>query len=155
VTAVDVAEIAEQLQTLNADAADLVVRLDDEQWRRVTAAEGWPIAVTARHIALGHQQFVTWIRRMTAGEQVDPGDVDAVNAQRAAAGVVADQSEVARALEETGALAVQVLAGLGPADVTGDLDFGGRVLPRVALLGASVRHVAVHLASIRATLEAT
>jgi hypothetical protein len=149
-----VEEIATRLRSSNEAAVDLVSRLDREQWRRVTFAEGWPVGVTARHIVLGHRQFVGWVRGMVAGEVVDPGDIDAVNARQATAGIVADQDEVARLLRDEGEAAVRALTSLPPADVEGDLDFGGRRMPRIALLGASVRHVESHLASIRAVVDA-
>jgi hypothetical protein len=149
-----VEEIVVGLRSSNQAAAELVGLLDDEQWRRRTPAEGWPVGVAARHIALGHRQFVGWVERMVAGEPVDPGDLDAVNASAAAAGIVAGPDEVERLLRDEGDRAVRALTTLKPEDVDGEVDFSGRRMPRLALLGASVRHVDAHLASIRAAVGA-
>jgi uncharacterized damage-inducible protein DinB len=146
-------EIAAQFRSVNDDAVDLVQSLDDDQWRRPTTVEGWPVGVTARHIALGHRQFAGWVEGMLAGGPVDPGDVDAVNAQHAAQGIVADQAEVARMLRDDGDEVLVLLAGLDDADVQGEVEFSGHVMPRLVLLGASVRHTDRHLASIRTTLH--
>jgi DinB superfamily len=145
-------EITDRFRSVNADAVHLVRGLDDDQWRRATTVEGWPIGVTARHIALGHRQFAGWVQSMLAGGPVDPGDLDAANAEHAARGIVADQTEVARMLSENGDAVLALLAGLDADAVEGEVEFSGKVLPRVALLGASVRHVDGHLGSIRATL---
>jgi hypothetical protein len=147
-------EIVAGLRSSNEAAAELVSALDHEQWRRRTPAEGWPVGVAARHIALGHRQFVGWVEGMVAGEPIDPGDLDAVNASAAAAGIVAEPDEVARLLRYEGDRAVRVLTTLKPEDAEGEVDFRGRRMPRMALLGASVRHVDAHLASIRAAVGA-
>jgi len=149
-----VEEIAARLRSSNEAAVELVSRLDAEQWRRLTFAEGWPVGVTARHIVLGHRQFVGWVRGMVDSGVVDPGDIDALNAREAAAGIVADPDDVVRLLRDEGEAAVRAVTVLTPADVEGELDFGGRRMPRIALLGASVRHVESHLASIRAAVDA-
>jgi hypothetical protein len=146
--------IIASLRSSNEAAVELVSVLDHEQWRRRTPAEGWPVGVAARHIALGHRQFVGWVEGMLAGEPVDPGDLDAVNASVAAAGIVAEPDEVARLLRDEGDRVVSVLTTLKPEDVDGEVDFGGRRVPRIALLGASVRHVDAHLASVRAAVGA-
>lgn len=145
-------EIIGRFRAVNDDAADLVRGLDDDQWRRLTTVEGWPVGVTARHITLGHRQFVGWVESMLAGEPVDPGNVDAANAEQAARGIVADQTEVARMLSEDGDAVLALLTGLDGDDVQGEVELSGNVMPRMALLGASVRHVDRHLGSIRATL---
>jgi DinB superfamily len=145
-------EIIGRFRSVNDDAVDLVRGLDDDQWGRLATVEGWPVGVTARHIALGHREFVGWVESMLAGGPVHPGDVDAVNAENAARGIVADQAEVARMLSEDGDAVLALLTGLDGDDVQGDVEFSGQVMPRIALLGASVRHVDRHLGSIRATL---
>jgi uncharacterized protein (TIGR03083 family) len=145
-------EIVARLRSSNEAAVELVSRLDGDQWRRRTPAEGWPVGVAARHIALGHRQFVGWVQGMVAGVAVDPGDIDAVNARQAADGIVAQPDEVARLIRSEGDRALSVLTSLTPDDVDGEVDFGGRRVPRVALLGESIRHVDVHLASIRAAV---
>jgi hypothetical protein len=145
-------EIVAGFRSSNDAAVELVSGLAPDQWRRVTVAEGWPVGVAARHIALGHRQFVGWVDAMVAGHPVDPGDLDAVNARHAAAGIVAEPDEVAHLLRAEGDAALAALTSLSPDDVAGEVDFGGRRLPRIALLGASVRHVDAHVASIRASV---
>jgi uncharacterized damage-inducible protein DinB len=145
-------QIIDAFRTANDDAVDVVKGLDDDQWQQRTATEGWPVGVTARHIALGHEAFAGWVTSMLDGGPVDPGDVDAVNAETAARGIVADQSEVARMLRENGEAVLERLTALDGADVEGEVEFAGNVMPRAALLGASVRHLERHLGSIRDTV---
>jgi hypothetical protein len=128
-------EIVAGLRSSNDAAVKLVSRLDEDQWQLLTPSEGWPVG-------------------MVEGRPVDPGDVDAVNARHAAQGVVAAPDEVARLIRQDGDHALAVLIALTPADVAGDVEFGGRQMPRTALLGASLRHVDSHLASIRAAVGA-
>src|SRR3954467_6413693 len=109
--------IIASLRSSNEAAVELVSVLDHEQWRRRTPAEGWPVGVAARHIALGHRQFVGWVDAMVAGRPVDPGDPDAVNARHAAAGIVAEPDEVAHLLRSEGDAALAALTSLSRDDV--------------------------------------
>jgi hypothetical protein len=147
------ADIGRRLRELNDDAVALVRGLSEEEWHRPTPTEGWPVGVTARHIALGHRAFVGWIRDMRADGPVDPGDIDEANAAAAAAGVVASPAEVASMLAEEGERAVDLLTAIPPEEAEGMVQFAGRQMPRARLLDASTRHVAGHLASIRAAVE--
>jgi len=49
------AEIAQRFEAANQAAVDTVLGPARQVWDRPTEAEGWPVAVTARHIALGHE----------------------------------------------------------------------------------------------------
>src|SRR3954471_7651034 len=117
-------EIVARLRSSNEAAVALVSALDHDQWQRRTPAEGWPVGVAARHIALGHRQFVGWVEGMVADVPVEPGDLDAVNAKQAAEGIVAEPDEVARMLRDEGDRALRTLKALTPDDVDGEVDFG-------------------------------
>ena len=147
-------ELAEQFEAANMEAIDYVLGPAREHWEDETEPEGWPVGVTARHIGLGHELMTGWARAIKDGSAfrgVD--DIDAVNAEQAARGIVATPEEVAQLLREGGVAVAAALRALSEDDLAGEVDFGGRVLPAAGLAGAALRHVQAHLASIQAVVE--
>jgi hypothetical protein len=147
-------EIAERFEAANTEAIDYVLGPAPSCWQRYTESEGWPVGVTARHIALGHELMVSWAEAIKAHAPIPVGDIDATNAEQAALGIVATPDQVAQALRHGGARVGAALRALDDDDLAGVADFGGQLLPAAGLAEAAVRHVHVHLASIKAATEA-
>lgn len=148
------AEIAGHFEEANAEAVDYVRGPATAHWGEVTSAEGWPVGVTARHIALGHELVLGWVEALRVGQDIAVGDIDAVNAEHAGRGVVADPEEVAALLVENGRRVSEALRSLSEAELSGLVRFGDRDLPAAMVAEAPVRHVRTHLDSIRAVAEA-
>src|SRR5690349_21778727 len=57
-------ELAERFDTDNGVVIGFVQAASDDQWNRVTTAEGWTVAATAMHIATGHLIIPPWVHRI-------------------------------------------------------------------------------------------
>ena len=149
------ADIATRFEQANARAVEVILGPAADCWQTPTAAEGWPVGVTARHIALGHELMASWARALAdRAERLVGFDIHAQNAAVAAQGVVATPAEVAELLRANGALVTEALRRLDDSHLAGEIDFGGRAMPRQMLAEASVRHVEAHLAGIEAVASA-
>jgi hypothetical protein len=149
------ADIATRFEQANARAIEVVLGPAREHWETTTSEEGWPVGVTARHIALGHDLMASWAQALADGaERLDGFDIHAQNAAIAAEGVVASPDQVAELLQERGPALAAALRGLTDDQLAGEIDFGGRAMPRAMLAEAAVRHVEGHLASIGAVVDA-
>jgi len=148
-------EIAARFDAANEEAIAVVLGPAREHWRTPTEAEGWPVGVVARHIGLGHELMASWARTLHARAPFTGGfDIHARNAEVAAQGVVATPEEVAELLRTGGREVSAALAALTDDDLEGEVDFGGRTMPRAMLAEVSVRHVESHVASILAVVGA-
>lgn len=147
-------DLATQFEAANADAIAYVLGPAREHWGTETPEEGWPVGVTARHIALGHQLMNGWLAAVKSGTAVpSTGDIDEQNAAVAAQGVVASPEEVAQALRRGGETVAAALRDLTDEDLERDVDFGGQPMPASRVAGAAERHVRTHLASMKAACE--
>jgi len=147
------ADIASRFEAANAEAIECVLGPAGAHWESPTEAEGWPVGVTARHIGLGHELMASWARALRDGTPVTGGaDVHQRNAKVAAEGVVATPDEVSALLRDNAKAVVAALRELTEDDLEGEIDFGGRMMPRRMLAEASIRHVQGHLDSIRAVI---
>jgi hypothetical protein len=147
-------EIAERFEAANAEAIEYVLGPAALCWESVTAIEGWPVGVVARHIGLGHELMTGWahaIKSRTPVTRVD--DIHAVNAAHAARGIVATPEQVAELLRTGGVMVATALRALTDDDLDGEVH-GDHTMPAAMLADASLRHVQGHLASIRETVEA-
>jgi len=147
-------ELASRFTDANSEAARVVLGPAARRWHAVTSAEGWPVGVTARHIALGHDLMLGWLEAVASGRPVEGVEaVDERNAEVASRGVVAGPFEVAEDLRAQGSAVADALRALPEDRLAGEVLFGGRPLPAVQLAEAAIRHIEVHLESIRQALE--
>jgi hypothetical protein len=145
------ADLADTFAAANREAIEYVLGPASQHWEAMTPEEGWPVGVTARHIALVHQLMTRWLAALQAGEPIPgTGDVDAQNAAVAEGGIVASPEEVVDALRRGGEDVADALHGLTDSDLEREVDFGGRPLPGSMVASAPERHVRNHLASIKA-----
>lgn len=149
------ADIAARFEEINREAIDFILGPAGDNWYEPTEAEGWPVGVVARHIGLGHQLMTGWARGIKGHRPIaSVGDINAINAQQAAPGVIATPAEVADLLRSGGVMVMQALRDLGPEDLAGTIDFGGQEVPCTMLAEAAVRHTTAHLESIKAAVSA-
>ena len=147
------ADLADRFESANREVIDYVLGPAAAAWDTPTAAEGWPVGVTARHIALGHRLVAGWIDALRQGEPITGiEDIDGANAREAARGVVASPQDVAALLQENGARTSAALRQLSDEDLNREVEFGPRRLPGEVVAGAAIRHAQVHLESIRQAL---
>ena len=80
-------ELAARLEAVNDDIITLVTGANDEQWRRQSTSEGWPVGVLAHHTALVQHFFTGVIEKLAATEPsattLVSQDIDQINARHA------------------------------------------------------------------------
>jgi hypothetical protein len=132
--------LAAAFETVNREAIEYVLGPASEHWEATTPEEGWPVGVTARHIALSHQLMMGWLVALRPGDPIpSTGDIDEQNAAVAARGIVASPPEVADALRRGGEEVYATLRQLTDEDLGRDVDFGGRRMRGSMVAGAAER----------------
>lgn len=153
-------ELGRKFDATCAEFNKVVEGLSDADWRKVTSAEKWPVAVVAHHVAQGHAG-ISGLVHLVAKARPLPGLTvemrDAGNAQHAKDFANVTRAETLGLLKANSEKASELIRGLSDAE----LDRSASVLagmPAVtaqqAVEGILINHVNEHLGSIRATTGA-
>ncbi len=157
-TTTRIEQLVARFDAVNAGVIAAVTSCSDEQWRRACAAEGWPVAVVAHHIAVVHDEFLPLVRALAGGETFSPDssmdDVDRINAGHAREFADVGKPETLDALRVNGAALAQLLRTVpddGLDRIAGT--YGGRDMTVAqAVEWIVIGHAQSHLASLRAAL---
>jgi DinB family protein len=150
------ADRAAQIEAANEELIAFIETCTDEEWAITCAAEGWPVAVVAHHVAWGHHVAAGWIRTIVAGQEI-PGSPelhDAGNAAKAAEATGMTRDEVIALARRNIAELTEIVRSLTDADLGKESAFGpagGRPMSVDRLAGAR-GHLDRHLGSIRAAV---
>ena len=151
-------ELVARFDAVNADAIALVEACTDAQWLVTCAAEGWPAAVVAHHIAVVHHEFMPLVRAFAGGETFSPGssmdDVDRINADHAREFAHAGKAETLDALRANAAALARLLRAI-PDDRLDRIagTYGGREMTVAQVVEwIVIGHAQSHLSSLRAML---
>src|SRR5215216_2586573 len=130
--------------------------MNDEQWRRKCEGEGWPVAVTAHHVASTRPQIMQMVRLLSTS----PGKVEFTqdmlnesNAEHAKQFPNPDRAETIELARKSGKEVASELRTMSDealsngAEVTG---FGRQMSAAGMVEGALIGHTHGHLESIRA-----
>lgn len=150
--------LAKQFETKAAEMTGVIAKLSDADWTKTTAAEQWPVGVTAHHIASGHEGILRLVKTIAAGQSIPNftmAMLDEMNAKHAREHAGCTKAETL-ALHEKGAAAAAVaVRALSDAE----LDRSGTVLTgappmttQQVIEGILINHIADHLGSIRKTV---
>jgi hypothetical protein len=143
-----------EVEAAISEAGGTVDALGAAVWARRCEAEGWPVSVTALHIALGLRRQASWLALALRGEAPFVFDWEATHAlnARVAARGAPTREAVRKELHKGATRILAHLDGMGDGDLRRvamtaqehlfDVE---RVIRRVVL-----PHVRGHLASIRA-----
>ena len=149
----------QQFSALNRTVIDTVQACTAAQWQATTVAEGWPVGVTARHIAVAHYPVIEWVRMIVEGQPLPPVTMDNVNqlnAQHAQSHTQCTQNEVAELLITNGSNVTSYLGSLTAANlsVKGYLKlFDSEISAEQLFVAVLLQGVAAHLESITATVR--
>jgi hypothetical protein len=142
------------------ELSKLVEKLSDTDWKKVTAAEKWPVGVVAHHLAMAYGSVADLVRVVAAGQAVPPRTMDMIhegNAKHAKEHANAGKAETLALLKANGAKAAGIVRGLGDAELdrstpvlTGMPPFTtAQVIERIL-----INHTDEHMGSIKATIGA-
>ena len=150
-------------KTYEAKAAEMtavIQKLSDADWKKVTAAEKWPVGVTAHHVAGAHEPISGILKTLAAGQSIPnftAAMLDEMNAKHAKDFAGCTKVETLALHEKGVKTAAAVVRGLSDAD----LEKSGTVLTGMpamttqqAIEGILINHVEDHLGSIRKTVGA-
>jgi DinB superfamily len=151
--------LAAELEGKARDAVATLEKLGDEDWRKVTAAEKWPVGVTAHHLAVGLEAVAGIVTGIVSG--APPRGIftrpmlDQMNAQHAKEHGDITRAETLSLLRKGAATASAVVRGLSDDQLaksatvfTDGPPMTAEQLIRLGLLS----HVEEHMDSIRKTV---
>src|SRR5438128_5375434 len=78
--------LAKQFEAKVQEAAKVMEKLSDAEWKKVTSAEKWPVCVVAHHIAIAHEGIGNLLQSAASGQHKPPmarSDIDQKNAKTA------------------------------------------------------------------------
>jgi hypothetical protein len=150
--------LAKQFETKAAERTTALEKLTDADWKKVTAAEKWPVGVTAHHVAGAHEPIVGIVKTVAAGQSVPNftmAMLDEMNAKHAVEFAACTKAETLALHKKGVAAAAAIVRALSDAD----LDKSGTVLTGMPAMtaqqvieGILINHIGEHLGSIRATV---
>lgn len=153
------ADLATQLETANAAVIAAVEGCSDEQWKRITESEQWPVGVTARHVAINHLPLAGFVELIATGGEIPPITMDMIhanNAQHAQEHANCTQAEVLELLRRDGSAAAEKLRNLSDEQLarTASLALLGGAEMSATQIAENIllRHPYQHLESIQATV---
>ena len=62
--------LAKQYEAKVQEATGVIEKLSDADWKKVTAAEKWPVGVTAHHVAGAHEPIAEILKTVASGQSI-------------------------------------------------------------------------------------
>ena len=150
--------LAKQFEAKASEMTGVIEKLSDADWKKVTAAEKWPVGVTAHHVAGAHEPISGMAKAVASGQTLPPftmAMLDEMNAKHAKDFAGCTKAETLALHQKGVAGAAAMVRGLSDAE----LDRTGTVLTGMPSMsvqqiveGILINHVNEYLGSIRATV---
>jgi uncharacterized damage-inducible protein DinB len=152
--------LAKRFEEASKAVADIVARLSDAEWKKMTSGEKWSVGVVAHHVAMGHAGIANIVKSVASGQSLPNftmAKLDEMNAQHAREHATCTKAETLELHKKNAATAASIVRGLSDAE----LDRSGTVLAGMPPMTAQqaverilINHVNEHLGSIRAAVGA-
>ena len=150
--------LAKAFESTAAELTATIEKLSDADWKKVTAAEKWPVGVTAHHVAGSHEPIAGLVKTVAGGQSVPNltmAMIDEGNAQHAQQFAACTKAETLELHKKGVASAAATVRGINDAD----LDRSATVLQGMPAMSAQqaveailINHITGHLGSIKATV---
>jgi len=150
--------LAKQFEGKASEFTMVIEKLSDAEWKKVTAAEEWPVGVTAHHVASAHEPIAGIMKTVASGQAMPPftmAMLDEMNAKHAKDFAGCTKAETLDLNRKGVTAAAGVVRGLSDAE----LDKKGAVVTGMPEMSVQqiienilINHVEEHLGSIRATV---
>lgn len=147
--------LADRFEQANKDFIATIEGTTPEQWARTCADVGWPVGVTAHHVAVSTGALAGLVRAMAAGQSpsLSPEELDRMNAEHAQTAANCTRDETVEIARTTGADAAEALRSLTDRQLTNTADMGhGPMTLQQVIEMIVIGHPGMHLAGIRAAL---
>jgi hypothetical protein len=150
--------LAKQYEAKAAEMTDTINKLSDADWKKTTAAEKWPVGVTAHHVAGAHEPIAGIAKTVASGQSLPNftmAMLDEMNAKHAKDFAGCTKAETLELHRKGAAAAAAVVRGFSDAE----LEKSGTVMagmpPMTAqqvVEGILINHINDHMGSIRKTV---
>ena len=150
--------LAKQYEAKVQEATGVLEKLSDADWKKVTAAEKWPVGVTAHHVAGSHEPIAEILKTVAAGQSIPNFTMDMLNemnAKHAKDFANCTKAETIALHKKGAATAAAVLRGLSDEQ----LAKSGTVLTGMPAMSAEqiatgilINHIDDHFGSIKKTV---
>ena len=146
------------VQRFNAANGELISYIEgctEDDLDRVTTDEGWPVRVTAHHLAVSHEPVAGLAQLIASGQPLPPLTQEVFhhgNAQHAAEYATVSKQTILDRLQSGGAQASAVVSGLSDEalDRAGHFTLlNGEISAQGVIENILIGHVHSHLASIK------
>src|SRR5436190_10297913 len=112
--------LAKQFESKASELTGAIEKLSDADWKKVTAAEKWPVGVTAHHVAGAHEPIAGIVKSVSGGQSMPRftmGMLDEMNAQHAREHANCTKEETLALHRKGVAAAATTVRGLADADL--------------------------------------
>ena len=153
-------QLARKFDESCGEFSKVVHELSDADWKKVTAAEKWPVGVTAHHVASAHEPIANIVKTLAAGQSVPRFTMqmlDEMNAKHAVEHAGCTKAETIALHKQGAATAAAVLRGLSDEQLAkGGTVFTGAppMTAEEMVTRALIGHMDDHFGSIRKTISA-
>ena len=152
--------LATKFEVTNQEIIKTVESASDDQWGRVTAAEGWPAGVALHHIAESYGGLTFMVQAIATGAEMPaftPEMLNQGNAEHAVRAATATKAETVQLLQNSGKAAAEMLRSLSDEQFAKSASMpllGGAEMSAHQLAeGVLVGHGAGHLQGVKAAIE--
>jgi hypothetical protein len=150
--------LARRFEDKAREARQTVERLGESDWKKVTAAERWPVGVTAHHLASVLEPISGMIQAVATGQargSLTPAMLDEMNAAHAREHADCTKAETLALHDRGVALAAAVIRGLSDEQLarSGTLMTGMPPMTAEQVIQSGLlQHIDEHYGSIRNTV---
>ena len=147
--------LAKQFETKARDAAAVIDKLSDADWKKVTEGEKWTVGVTAHHLATAFEPVSGIVTGIASGQPMGNFSralLDEMNARHAKEHAGCSRAETVALFKKGAATAAAVVRGLSDEQLTKSATVLTDAPPMTAeqmIMGALIHHIDEHVGSIR------
>ena len=151
-------ELVQRFNAANAELISYIEGCTEHDLDCVTASEGWPVRVTAHHLAVSHEPVAGLAQLLANGQPLPSLTLEIFhhgNAQHAAEHATVSKQAILDRLQSGGAQASAIVSGLTDEalDRTGYFTLlNGEISAQAVIENILIGHVSSHLASIKAAV---
>lgn len=149
------------VQRFNAANGELISYIEgctEDDLDRVTTDEGWPVRVTAHHLAVSHEPLAGLAQLLATGQPLPPLTLEIFrhgNAQHAAEYATVSKQTILNRLHSGGAQASAIVSGLSDEALERSGHFtllNGEISAQDVIENILIGHIRSHLESIKAAV---
>ncbi len=152
--------LAKQFETRAQEAAAVLDKLSEADWKKITDAEKWSVGVTAHHVAQGHEGIANIVKALANGQSMGNFTMDMLNdmnAKHAKDFANVGKAETIALHKKNAAAAAAVVRGLSDDQLakTGTVLAGmPAISTEYVITNILINHIDDHFGSIKKTVGA-